>query len=395
MKKIILPLIISLICSHSQAMQQLATQAASRALASTVTPALKESKRTFFSPKKDKTLIDHIPGAKVDYQQMQRLQNKYPHINIPKIYDIQNVSNKKFSQIPGGAMPRLNPLKQGYIIYNPQKFDSKEELDFVMLHELGHIRHQRSIWFMRMSKYGMRTSIILATFFKLISLKYGLLGAWLAPALFWKCYMRFYEEPSADNFAIHYSDKATLSGGKNFLEEFHLRALKDKALKENNQKILNQLNDKNFRRNYKKIINSRLLGIITDHEHPTMKSRINKLQRGLDGTHEPYQMTKLIILMSLVEYSIYLMYHHSKNEESIIAGLTKVKDIEDNFESYCDKWEIPSEGRSIWKYCLETVKVYLQDRLEQIKKEKAIKAKATQNDKDIFIEEALLEPAVI
>ena len=372
MKKRILPLIISLLCSHAQAMQQMGAQAASRALASTLTPALKEAKRTFYQkpikeiqfswPHKFVPLISEKMELTPDPTTESYYKQKYPSLKVPKFYTHQG------KYIPAGAISpfvsrQYGVYPEGFIIHNPAKFASNAEHEFVMLHELGHIRHDTSRFVMRQVQRGVRYSFILAAFLKLISIKYGLLGAFFAPRLFYTCYLRFYEEPSADNFAIKHSDLATLRGGKQFFEKLP------------------------FGR-------SRVMSMLFDHKHPNNRDRINKVQRAIDGTHQPYQLAKFVLLMSLVEYSIYLMHKHSKDEESILAGLAKVQEIEDNFEDYCDKWEIPAEGRPTWKYCLETVKVYLQDRLEQVKTQQEIAA-LTQTSKDLFREEALLGPAVI
>ncbi len=335
MKKVLLLLIIATPSIYS--MQRVATQSfvnslPSSAAMSNLTQAMRQygSKNTdtITSPvlkSRFPLRFEKVPLTR-DYSAEANLKNKYPSISVPPIY---KHSHPKLSQ--AAHHTNLNPFKQGYTFYNPSKISDKE---FVLLHELGHYRHENQIRFMAMLKKSMRISIILATFFKLLSIKYGILGAIFAPKLFWNCYMRFYEEPSADNFAIKhaYHDKRLLQEAKQSLEKMPFA-------------------------------HSRTVYILFDHNHPSNKSRINKIQRAIDNKPDYFKIARIILILSIVEYVVNFAYTHSKNEISIKEGLKKLQDIEDNFEQECNKWDIPQDGRPTYKYALGVLQNYLQTKL--------------------------------
>lgn len=339
MKKAIIA--ISLIMSHTiYNMQQVGLSQASQALAA-ISPQLTQATRNFMTPPSsspnlalDQRLILKKFNAERDISTENMMQQKYPQIKyISPIYSSQN------SRIDmASGMPSFNPFKKPIIMYSPEIKDIPGFFEGILLHELGHQNRSFIRLLSLYTKYGIKTSFIIGVFFKMIAIQYGFLGYLIAPRLFWSCYMRFFEEPAADDFMIEHADKDIL-----------------KKLKEGFT-IIQETNNPN---------------ILQDPYHPTYQSRINKIQRAIDGHPNYNRMVRIAILFTITEEAMRLLYNYSTDENSMKQGLKKLEEIENNFESYCNKLEIPTDGRPIYKYALEIVKSYWLTKLYLIESGRA------------------------
>lgn len=349
MKKILI--FISLAISNlTFSMQQVGLSQASQSLAA-ISPQLmqatrqysQEPKKTFFTEFKKGYYKAQAEKAQaklnfnLDIDTPTKLYKKYPQIKyISPIYS----SSGRLS-MPIMKFSPLNPLKEGSILYaKDYKNMDPKSFEGAILHELGHCNREFKFRLATYTELGLKISFIIGIFFKMIAIKYGILGYLIAPRLFWNFYMRFFEEPAADDFMIKHATQDVLKTKKEFFEK------------------LIDLNP---------VFQSKIKNILVDSEHPTMQSRINKIQRAIDGHPNYNRIVRIALLFTITEETIRLLYNYSTDEASIRQGLAKLEEIENNFETYCDKLEIPAQGRPIYKNALETVKSYWLTKLYLIK----------------------------
>ncbi len=362
MKKIIILLLVT--PYFISTMQQVGASQAARILpliAPQLTPAMRQYHQNdlSFSNK----LIIKKYNATTEEMTKKTLTNKYPKIKyIPPIYSSTTFEHSAIK------FPSLSPLKKPIIMYNPSSFANEKELEFILLHELGHANIDFLAKLSLYVKYGIKLSFLIGIFFKMIAIKYGLIGYVLAPRLFWTLYLRFFEEPNADDFAIKHANKDVLRGGKQFF-----------------QTEVDKLNKIHPFAN--------VLHALNDTEHPTLQNRINKIQRAIDGHPNYGKIIRIGILFMVVEKAIELAYQYSTNEASIKDGIEKIEYIKKHFEEYCDKFEIPAEGRPIYKHALEIIQSYflqklylLELRKTDVKDEEVIET-ITEQPAEIIIQE--------
>lgn len=349
MKKILLFTIL-ILSNLGYSMQQVGLNQASQALAA-IAPQLMQTTRQISLLNKNskndliKKVTNKWGNQVLDEKMRHELYKKYPKIGyIPPIYhsEAKNISAlhidlRKSNPITSSILKEAYPEK--FITYNPKNLE--EGTLFSLLHEIGHSKYKPTILAYYV-KNGIRLSFIITIFFKMIAIKYGILGYVVAPRLFWNMYLRFFEEPYADDFAIQHANIAELKGGKKFFEKHH-----------------------------EKIKTIKIIMPFLDQQHPRIKSRINKIQRAIDGHPNYNRIVRIAILFIITEETIRLIYNYSTDEISIKDGLTKIEEIENNFESYCDKLEIPADGRHIYKNALEFAKNYFLQKLYLIQLNKA------------------------
>lgn len=350
-----------LICAYSGfmlGMQQVGLSQASAYLAA-MSPKVTGSARSY-SSSHDKTAwaseLLSKNNAVIDTYTRDSILKKYPDIKeVPPIYKFTPAKLELSDALPYrlkkivaphrvGIIPDFGggALKAGYhtskmapiLMYNPASYKSQEELEFVMLHELGHIN--RDIYFKLASwtANGIKASVIVAVFLQMITIKYGIIGYAVAPKLFWNLYVRFLEEPAADDFAVRHAHKATLEGGKQYFTRFA-----------------------------SKTSNHRPIQILMSPHHPSLQSRIHKIQRAIDGHPNYNKLIRLGIIFLIVEKITAFLYEYSTNPEKMRDGLRKIEGIEQSFEASCDAYEIPEQGRPIYKNALDMAKHYLETKL--------------------------------
>jgi hypothetical protein len=294
-------------------------------------------------------------NAHLNEQMRTHLKTKYDLKYVPEMYE---------SSYPyAGMIPSWSFFKKPIVTYNPKDFSSNEELEFVLLHEIGHGHHQFINNLQYWIKKGIRPSIMVSIFLNAMSLKYGLIGFFLAPKLFHICFLRFFEEPHADDFAVRYASKdpQTLKGGLKFFQ----------TEDELNNKAWESLSTMQKISRY-------------DYHHPSLQSRIRKIQNALDGNPNYFRITRFFVLLWVIKEVVEFAYAYSTDATSLQEGLEKIKDIENNPEAYCNKFEIPEEGRPMYKYALENVKQYFKTKLTTLEAEKEI----------ILDEETIVEQAI-
>ncbi len=271
------------------------------------------------------------------------LKHKYSLKYIPDIYISRRIS--------AASLPSYSLFKSNKIAYNPDVFSNSQELEFVLLHELGHSQHKfintLRIWI----RAGIRPSIILGVFLNVMSIKYGIVGFLLAPRLFDACFFRFFEEPHADDIAIRYASKdpAILQAGKDFFSK--QKNARKSILRDNGINPLTRL-------------------LIADYDHPLLSSRIRKIQNAIDGHPNYFRATRFLVLLLVIKEAVELAFAYHSDANSLQEGLEKIKEIENNPETYCYKFEIPKEGQLMYLHALEQVKKYFETKLKTLNENK-------------------------